>query len=69
MSPCCWWLIVFTFWAFAALCRGNGQCGAGITINVILLEDEESPWSLKYVESEIEEAVLKDNNINVAQGK
>ncbi|XP_038156958.1 heat-stable enterotoxin receptor [Cyprinodon tularosa] len=68
MSPCCWWLIVFTFWAFAALCRGNGQCGTGITINVILLEDEESPWSLKYVESEIEEAVLKDNNINVAQG-
>ncbi|XP_015237850.1 PREDICTED: heat-stable enterotoxin receptor-like [Cyprinodon variegatus] len=68
MSPCCWWLIVCTFWAFAALCRGNGQCGAGITINVILLEDEESPWSLKYVESEIEEAVLKDNNINVAQG-
>uniref|UniRef100_A0A3Q2DJG6 Guanylyl cyclase C n=1 Tax=Cyprinodon variegatus TaxID=28743 RepID=A0A3Q2DJG6_CYPVA len=67
MSPCCWWLIVCTFWAFAALCRGNGQCGAGITINVILLEDEESPWSLKYVESEIEEAVLKDNNINVAQ--
>ncbi|KAM4714937.1 guanylyl cyclase C [Anableps anableps] len=68
MGPCSWWLLLYTFGVAAAQCRGNGQCLDGITINVILLEDEESPWSLKYVESKILEAIKKDADISAAEG-
>uniref|UniRef100_A0A669E8N6 Guanylate cyclase n=1 Tax=Oreochromis niloticus TaxID=8128 RepID=A0A669E8N6_ORENI len=44
-----------------------GQCGSGITINVILLDDEDSPWSLQYVEGQILKAIEKDSAINAAQ--
>ncbi|KAM4524085.1 guanylyl cyclase C [Odontesthes bonariensis] len=68
MNQGSWWLCLCTFWILAAPCQGKGQCVDGITINVILLEDEESPWSLKYVEGEILEAVEKDSAINAAEG-
>lgn len=63
------WLGLFTFGLLAVLCRGSGQCVSGVIINVILLEDEESPWSLKYVEREILEAIEEDAGINAAEGK
>uniref|UniRef100_A0A3B4X711 Guanylate cyclase n=1 Tax=Seriola lalandi dorsalis TaxID=1841481 RepID=A0A3B4X711_SERLL len=45
-----------------------GRCLNGITINVILLDDEESPWSLKFVRGEILEAIEIDSAINTAEG-
>uniref|UniRef100_A0A3P9PUZ1 Guanylate cyclase n=1 Tax=Poecilia reticulata TaxID=8081 RepID=A0A3P9PUZ1_POERE len=67
MRRCGWWLLLCAFWVGAARGRGNGQCMDGVTINVLLLEDEESPWSLKYVERKILEAIEKDTEINAAE--
>uniref|UniRef100_A0A3B3YZ13 Guanylate cyclase n=1 Tax=Poecilia mexicana TaxID=48701 RepID=A0A3B3YZ13_9TELE len=67
MWRCGWWLLLCAFGVGAACGRRNGQCLDGITINVILLEDEESPWSLKYVERKILEAIEKDAEINAAE--
>lgn len=69
MRRCGWWLLLCAFGVAAARSGGNGQCLDGITINVILLEDEESPWSLKYVQTKILEAIEKDAEINAAQGE
>ncbi|KAG7507192.1 heat-stable enterotoxin receptor-like [Solea senegalensis] len=52
----------------AAPCWSIKQCLRGTTINVILLEDEEFPWSLKFVRGEILKAMKTDADINVAQG-
>ncbi|KAK5601202.1 hypothetical protein CRENBAI_002759, partial [Crenichthys baileyi] len=68
MSPCSWWLLLFTFGVVAASCRGNIQCMDGITINVLLLEDDESPWSLKYVKNQILKAIANDTAIGSAEG-
>ncbi|CAG5910418.1 unnamed protein product [Menidia menidia] len=68
MNPGTLWLCLWTLGILAASCPGNGQCVDGIAINVILLEDEESPWSLKYVGEEIREAMEKDSAINAAEG-
>ncbi|XP_028263500.1 heat-stable enterotoxin receptor-like [Parambassis ranga] len=46
---------------------GTKQCLNGIVFNVILLDDEESPWSLKYVKGEILKAIEKDSAINAAE--
>uniref|UniRef100_A0A3P9CUY6 Guanylate cyclase n=1 Tax=Maylandia zebra TaxID=106582 RepID=A0A3P9CUY6_9CICH len=62
-----WLLCLFIFGILVASCPGVGQCGSGITINVILLDDEDSPWSLQYVEGEILKAIEKDSAINAAQ--
>ncbi|XP_031698926.1 heat-stable enterotoxin receptor isoform X1 [Anarrhichthys ocellatus] len=60
-----WWLCVLG--VVAAPCRSIKECLDGITINVILLEDEESPWSLRYVKDEILEAIETDSAINAAE--
>lgn len=64
-----WWGHLCLLGIFAARCRGVSQCLDGITFNVILLDDEESPWSLKYVKREILKAIEKDKSMNVAEGK
>ncbi|XP_053269862.1 guanylyl cyclase C [Pleuronectes platessa] len=68
MSSSCVWLCWCILGVLAAPCWGVTQCLDGTTINVILLEDQESPWSLKYVRGEIEKAVETDSAINTAQG-
>ncbi|XP_032358108.1 heat-stable enterotoxin receptor [Etheostoma spectabile] len=60
-----WWLCVLGI--LAASCRGIRQCLDGLTINVILLQDEESPWSLNFVEGQIEKALKTDATINAAE--
>ncbi|XP_034050310.1 heat-stable enterotoxin receptor [Thalassophryne amazonica] len=60
------WLCLCILGMFAASCRGIKQCLDGITFNVILLNDEESPWSLKFVEGQILKAVETDSIINAA---
>ncbi|XP_017271662.1 heat-stable enterotoxin receptor isoform X2 [Kryptolebias marmoratus] len=62
------WLGLVTFGLLALLCRGSRQCVDGVILNVILLEDEESPWSLKYVEGAILNAIEEDAAINAAEG-
>lgn len=69
MGPCCRWLLLCTLGVLAASCRGDGHCLDGITINVILLEDMESPWSLMYVQRKILEAIKKDAAISMEEGK
>ncbi|KAM6897101.1 guanylyl cyclase C [Xenentodon cancila] len=68
MSPGSWWLCLCALGILSAPCGSNGQCIDGITVNVILLEDQEYPWSLKFVEGEILEAVEEDAAINAAEG-
>lgn len=53
----------------AARCHGSKSCLDGITFNVILLDDEESPWSMKYVKKEILTAIETDKLLNAAEGK
>ncbi|CAN9508980.1 unnamed protein product [Ophioblennius macclurei] len=43
------------------------QCPNGTKISVILLEDENSPWSLKFVRGEVENAIKKNAGINEEQ--
>lgn len=49
---------------FAASGWGIRQCLQGVTINVILLDDEDSPWSLKFVRGQILKAIETDSVIN-----
>uniref|UniRef100_A0A3Q4AK55 Guanylate cyclase n=1 Tax=Mola mola TaxID=94237 RepID=A0A3Q4AK55_MOLML len=63
-----WWGHLCLLGILAARCRGVSQCLDGITFNVILLDDEESPWSLKYVKREILKAIEKDKSMNAAEG-
>lgn len=58
MGPGSWWLCLCTLGILAAPCIG--ECLNGTTINVILLEDEDSPWSLKFVEGQILKAIEMD---------
>lgn len=48
--------------------RAIRQCLDGTVINVILLEDETSPWSLKFVKGEILKAIETDRNLNTTEG-
>ncbi|XP_037547260.1 heat-stable enterotoxin receptor [Nematolebias whitei] len=68
MSRSSWWLGLLVFGLLVVLCGGARQCVRGVIINVILLEDQESPWSLKYVKREILEAIEEDAAINAAEG-
>lgn len=52
----------------AASCSATSPCMHGVTINVILLDDEEAPWSLKYVKGEILKAIETDKTQN-SEGK
>lgn len=63
-----WLSVLCAFGVSASRVQDTGQCMDGITVNVILLEDEESPWSLKYVGGQILEAIEKDAAINAEEG-
>lgn len=68
MGTAHWWLSVCVVGILAAPCRGISQCLDGITINVILLEDEDSPWSLKFVKGEILKAIETDKTMHSMAG-
>lgn len=63
-----WWLRLCVMGILAVPCRGIGQCLRGTTINVILLEDDQSPWSLKFVKGEILKAIETDKSISATEG-
>lgn len=65
------WLLFFCVLGFIASvsCRGIEKCLSDGTFNVILLEDENSPWSLKFVKGQILKAVETDSQINATDGK
>lgn len=58
-----WWWCLCVLGILAAPCRGARNCMDGIAINVILLEDNKSPWSLNFVEGEILNAIETNNAI------
>ncbi|KAF7654003.1 hypothetical protein LDENG_00075860 [Lucifuga dentata] len=60
------WLCLCTLGMLAASCWGICRTLDGIKINVILIKDEDSPWSLKFVEGEIWKAIEMDSQINAA---
>lgn len=62
-----WWLCLCTLGILAA--RVMGQCPNGTTINVILLEDEVSPWSLNFVKEVVLKAIAKETASHPANGK
>lgn len=41
---------------------------SSVTLNVVLLEDEGSPWSLKFVQDVVDKAVRVENEKNTAAG-
>ncbi|TRY88394.1 hypothetical protein DNTS_018304 [Danionella cerebrum] len=41
---------------------------SSVTLNVVLLEDENSPWSLRFVKDVVETAVEKENGKNLKEG-
>ncbi|XP_059179970.1 guanylyl cyclase C [Centropristis striata] len=67
MGRCWQWLCLGVVGILAASCQGVEEALENITINVILLEDEESPWSLEFVKREIKKAVELDSTINAAE--
>lgn len=69
MGPGGWCVVLCTMVILAAPCRVVRRCMEGITINVILLDDEEFPWSLTYVKGKILQAIDIDSAINAAEGK
>lgn len=69
MGAAPWWLrLSCVFGALAAPCRGINNCLDGITLNVILLDDAESPWGLQYVKGEVLKAIETDKGISDDEG-
>lgn len=68
MDKASWWLSLCVLGFLAAPCSASSPCMHGFTINVILLDDEEAPWSLKYVKGEILKAIETDKTQN-SEGK
>nr|XP_046232669.1 heat-stable enterotoxin receptor [Scatophagus argus] len=64
-----WWLLCLcVLGVFAVPHVGASQIHHEIPINVILLDDKVSPWSLKFVRREILKAIATDNTINTTEG-
>uniref|UniRef100_A0A673JEW6 Guanylate cyclase n=1 Tax=Sinocyclocheilus rhinocerous TaxID=307959 RepID=A0A673JEW6_9TELE len=62
---------LFWFW-FGSVLSVSGfdvlSCrNSSVTLNVVLLEDENSPWSLKFVKDAVEMAVEEENEKNQAE--
>ncbi|CAK6961716.1 guanylyl cyclase C [Scomber scombrus] len=64
MAPGGWWLCLCTLGILAAPFRVMGQCPNGTTINVILLEDDSSPWSLSFVKGLVLKAIKSESAIH-----
>lgn len=64
MEKASWWLRLCVLGILAAPRSATSPCMNGFTINVILLDDEEAPWSLKYVKGEILKAIETDQTQN-----
>uniref|UniRef100_A0A3Q2XT06 Guanylate cyclase n=1 Tax=Hippocampus comes TaxID=109280 RepID=A0A3Q2XT06_HIPCM len=56
-----WFLWLCTFATLVASHHGIRQCLRGVSMNVILLDDEESPWSLKFVRGQILKALESES--------
>ncbi|XP_051928284.1 guanylyl cyclase C isoform X1 [Hippocampus zosterae] len=56
-----WFLWLCTFATLVASHQGIIQCLRGVSMNVILLDDEESPWSLKFVRGQILKALESES--------
>ncbi|XP_077058480.1 guanylyl cyclase C isoform X1 [Siphateles boraxobius] len=63
---------LFWFWFGSVLCVSGFDVlscrNSSVTLNVVLLEDEDSPWSLKFVKDVVEMAVEVENKQNQDAG-
>lgn len=64
MEEAGWWLSLCLLGILAAPSGADRPCMHGFTINVILLDDDDSFWSLKYVKGEILKAIETDKALN-----
>lgn len=64
---------LFWFWFGSVLCVSGFDVlscrNSSVTLNVVLLEDEDSPWSLKFVKDVVEMAVEEENKKNQDVGE
>lgn len=64
---------LFWFWFGSVLCVSGFNVlscrNSSVTLNVVLLEDEDSPWSLKFVEDVVKMAVEVENKKNQDAGE
>ncbi|XP_062330275.1 guanylyl cyclase C [Osmerus eperlanus] len=58
-----WWLLA-CFLLLACRCYGQYSCLNRTVMNVILLEDDFSPWSIKLVGRGVERAIALDSELN-----
>uniref|UniRef100_A0A672GC28 Guanylate cyclase n=1 Tax=Salarias fasciatus TaxID=181472 RepID=A0A672GC28_SALFA len=66
-DPGGWSWCVCILGILVSACWGSRQCLDGTTISVVLLEDDKSPWSLRFVREEIKNAIEKDTAINAEE--
>uniref|UniRef100_A0A8C8JWY2 Guanylate cyclase n=1 Tax=Oncorhynchus tshawytscha TaxID=74940 RepID=A0A8C8JWY2_ONCTS len=58
---CCWWVCVCWMVLIAGRCEAiYPHCLDGIMMNVVLLDDDISPWSMTFVRSAVESAIQLD---------
>uniref|UniRef100_A0A674CCK9 Guanylate cyclase n=1 Tax=Salmo trutta TaxID=8032 RepID=A0A674CCK9_SALTR len=58
---CCWWVCVCWMVLIAGRCETiYPHCLDGIMMNVVLLDDDISPWSMTFVRSAVESAIQLD---------
>lgn len=62
------WLDLCVLAALAAPFGDATQCMDGIDFNVILLDDENSPWGLQYVKGEVTKAIEEDKHVGEEEG-
>lgn len=54
--------------AFAAGFDAERCTNLSVTLNVVLLEDQDSSWSLRYVKGAVKKAIAEENSINQEEG-
>ncbi|XP_035381201.1 heat-stable enterotoxin receptor isoform X1 [Electrophorus electricus] len=63
------WLVCCSALAAVAVGFDVERCKSlSVTLNIVLLEDEDALWSLKFVRSAVEVAIANENRINEQQG-
>lgn len=63
------WLTLCVLATLAPAFSGANDCMDGIDVNVILLNDENSPWGLQYVKGEVLKAIEEDKLIGEEEGR
>ncbi|KAM6951130.1 guanylyl cyclase C [Aplochiton taeniatus] len=63
-----WWTLFVTLTLVIDRCKGIQECLNRTMLNVVLLNDDISPWSMKFVKGAVEMAITLDAEINGKEG-